>query len=197
MASVIAAPITVGAPPTGGNLYPTLPWKNLLSLGCPVNRVLALCGVVLCVNVSSAAAQPVSCSAQKIGQTTYTSCSDGSRATTQRIGSSSYSTYSDGSTSTTQRIGSSSYYNDSRGGTGSSQRIGSSTYSSYSFGEERVNMSSQRIGGTTYTDGRSSSGSSFSGSSQRIGTTTYGTTTVRSPASSRYTGYPYDPPKYP
>lgn len=174
---------------------PTL--EESSSSGWPMNRLALTCGLGLLLVGSSIGAQSVSCSAQKIGSTTYTSCSDGSRSTSQRIGSSTYTSNSDGSTSTAQRIGNTTFLNDSRGGYGSSQRIGSSTYTNYSTGDESLSLSRQRIGSSTYLDGRSSSGATISGGSQRIGTTTYGSTSITQPRTTRKTSSPLNWPDLP
>jgi hypothetical protein len=111
-------------------------------------RILLVIVALTCA--SPLAAQSLSCTALDLGTSTYTSCSNGTRANTQRIGSDTYSTYSDGTRANTQRLGSTTYYRDSRGNSGTSQDLGSFTYTTITGPDGTLRGSSQRLGNTTY-----------------------------------------------
>lgn len=108
------------------------------------------------------------CNSIEMGNTTYTTCSDGTSLTsqrlgnttfhndnrgnsgsTQRVGNTSFTNWSDGSSSTSQRLGNTTFHNTNHGEFGGSTRIGNTTFHSWSDGSTGATT---KVGNTTYTN---------------------------------------------
>ncbi len=69
---------------------------------------IAFCTILLATWSVSALAQ--SCTSQKVGNYTYTNCSDASSATTSQVGNYSYTNTNSGTSITGSRVGNYTYY---------------------------------------------------------------------------------------
>ena len=133
-------------------------------------------GVVFVLFSISAVAQSTNCTTTKIGNYTYTNCSDGTSYNSSKIGETRY--YNGDITGSTNKIGQFEYHNfsDRKGNrmNGSSNRIGNFEY--HNFNDNSGNSyygSTNQIGDNSYFNLNGTDGSSLYGTSSQIGGSSY------------------------
>lgn len=142
--------------------------------------------VVALVAPNVVSAQSTSCTTQRIGSTSYTTCSNGYSSTSRQVGRTTYTNDNAGGSAAARRIQSTTYYDDNRGVRGSTQRIGSIDYLNHSGRGSSSSGTSIQVGNSRYLSIYGNDGSSVTGTTQRVGSMSYGTYRVDPPKAPRY-----------